>query len=164
MARCFDLESTSTMTRYLLAVVALAFASTAQAQRARDGWWTGFGMGVFEHMVENGPGNVLSVNCAEGASRGASIIFTIKDKNPTPDSRVRVFINNDMHEFFISRATMMAETESRAESANFRAFWLSMRSAKTIRVLFENGDTSTFSPKDSARIFRQKPCKTGFEM
>jgi hypothetical protein len=146
----------------LIAITTITLASTAQA--AQDGWWTGFGMGVFEHMVENGPGNSINVNCAEGAMRGASIIFTIRNKSPAADSKVRVFINNSMYEFYISKATLTAETESRVEAANFQAFWYAMRSAKTIRVLFENGDTSTFSTKGAAKIFRQKICKTGFEM
>jgi hypothetical protein len=147
--------------RLLSVVAAITFISVAEA--APEGTWRiGAGMGQIERFVENGPGNRLNVSCGEGASQGATIIVAIKDKLPSSPSTVRIFVNDKMFDFYAKGGGI--DTQSRVGAYTFWGFWSSLKKARSVRVLFENGDTATFPTKGAARAFRGKPCKTGFEM
>ncbi|MGL4634682.1 MAG: hypothetical protein ACRCWF_01770 [Beijerinckiaceae bacterium] len=120
-------------------------------------------MGVVEYWVENGLGNRLQIDCAEGAGRGASISFAVRGAAPAPKSLVRLFVGEADFNFVINESSI-ADTESRVNHGNFHSIWSAIRRSSSIRVLYQTGETISFSTKNASRILGKNPCKTGFSM
>jgi len=153
------------MTKSVVALLILT-ASALPAHAQKSGKWTvGFGQGLIEHAVTNGPGNRFMVVCDEGYSENAertSLSFTIRDREPPPKSTVRVFVGDEEFTFY---ADQYSETliNNRAAHSNFVALWEDMaRGSGSIRVLFEDGRTSTFSLDGARKALGKKPCADSF--
>jgi hypothetical protein len=149
------------MKKTLLLAAALSLAAMpALAQ----GWRSGFGQGINEISVGNGPGNEFRINCDVGITDDASrtsVSFTIRDRYPRKGSKVAVYIDDTELEFYMDD-DYRSLISYRAAQGNFDMLWEKARTGRSMRVVFEDGRTSTFSLKGAAKALGRKPCDTGF--
>ncbi|NBJ13698.1 hypothetical protein [Microvirga arsenatis] len=145
--------------------IALLLPSLAMAQGVRAGKWTsGVGQGIVEHIVRNGPGNDFNISCDVGYSEDAEltgISISIRDNGPPPKSTVRIFIDDEEFQFGVDDHGGI-KTNYRVNADNFIALWETLRSGKSMRVLFEDGRTSSFSLDGAKKVLGSKPCGTNF--
>jgi hypothetical protein len=153
------------MKKIALALMILPFAiPSALAQTGGGKWRTGFGQGILEISVSNGPGNEFRIDCDLGATEDASrtgMSFMIRGRYPPPNSEVRVFIDDTEIQFFMDQE-YSSKIDNRSAYMNFVALWEEARTGRSMRVLFSDGRTSTFTLNGARAALGAKPCDTGF--
>jgi hypothetical protein len=125
----------------------------ALAQQFGD-WRTGFGMGVFEFSVQNGPGNEFTISCngrAHADGPEGEISISIRDKSPSNPNGIKVVL--DAEEF-----TGALTTNCQSCASNFRALVQKLPRAKSMLVQFSDGRSSSFSLKGVAQALRAGEC------
>lgn len=99
-------------------------------------WTTGWGMGVSEHMVDDGNGNELNISCPDyeedGAVRAYATIagkqYSSEEGAMSGDRSFDVIVDGEHYSnpFF---------TDCRACGANFPAFWQALRQANRLQLV-----------------------------
>lgn len=137
-----------------LATAAFIFgSSTANAQQFGD-WRVGWGMGVFEFSVRNGPANEFMISCndknhANGADGDISV--SIRDKGPPTASGMKVVLDAEEFEGPFT-------TQCQSCWSQFRALVKKLPRAKSMLVQFSDGRSSSFSLKGVANALRAGEC------
>ncbi|MBD2745826.1 hypothetical protein IC232_03855 [Microvirga sp. BT688] len=137
----------------------------ASAQGFRSGKWTvGFGQGMVEHTVRNGPGNEFMILCDTGATEDAErtgLSITIRDRGaPSSNGEIRIFVDDEELTFFEDKDGILIN--NRAAQSNFDVLWEALRKGRSMRVLLADGRTSTFSLEGVRKALGPKACETGF--
>jgi len=152
----------------LLGLAASALASAdVQAQGARSGDWTsGMGQGLIEHIVRNGDGNRFMIVCDEGVTDDAertNLDIEIRGDGPPKKSDVKVFVDRREFGFFADEDGAIL-IDNHAGHANFHTMWETMvkRGSRTLRVVFADGRSSTFSLNGARKVLGTKVCDSGF--
>jgi hypothetical protein len=140
--------------RIVAVCVALVLGSVPTLAQQFGDWRTGFGMGVFEFSVQNGPGNEFTISCngrahADGAEGEISI--SIRDKGPSNPNGIKVVL--DAEEF-----DGPFTTQCQSCSSHFRALVQKLPRAKSMLVQFSDGRSSSFSLKGVAQALRAGEC------
>jgi hypothetical protein len=135
------------------------------AQGFRSGKWTvGFGQGMVEHTVKNGPGNEFMIVCDTGATEGAErtgLSVSIQDRGVPPNNgEIRIFVDDEELTFFEDDDGILIN--NRAAQSNFEVLWETLRKGRSMRVLFADGRTSSFSLDGARKALGPKACETGF--
>jgi hypothetical protein len=158
----FDLEVNM---KNSLAIAALLLLAATPAVAAD--WKSGYGQGIEEYFVDNGPGNRFMLNCDVGVSgpgetKKTNALIMIVGDGPPPESTVTVILDGDEFHLYADRRGTIT-TDCNACSANFAAVWQGIRRSRTMLVQFANGVSSKFSTAGAAKALPKRHCTTGFE-
>lgn len=115
-------------------------------------WTSGWGMGVSEHMVDDGNGNELNISCPnyeeDGAVRAYATIagkqYSSQDGAISEDRGFDVIVDGEHYSnpFF---------TDCRVCGANFPAFWQALRQANRLQLV-GGGQTINLPTKNIAAV------------
>lgn len=143
----------------MVLVVGSTVGAEAQARR----WTSGFGQGIIEYTTRNGPGNTFRIACDAGYSDNGeltNLTIEIGGKPPKGGSTVRIFIDDEDIQIGTERSGEM-KFNSRVGVSNFHALWEALKTGKQLRVLFADGQSTTFPMAGAAKEITGEPCKTG---
>lgn len=145
---------------YLLLAPLFAVASVPALAQQYGDWRTGFGMGVFEFSVQNGPGNEFTISCngrAHADGPEGEISISIRDKGPSNPNGIKVVL--DAEEF-----TGALTTNCQSCASNFRALVQKLPRAKSMLVQFSDGRSSSFSLRGVGQALRAGECPAAGKM
>lgn len=124
------------------AATGLTVSSVAAYEDAQ--WHSSWGMGVKEAGVTSGAGNRVLVACNENSSIAQSgISFTLANKVPTGDSLILTFDGRPPEMIFISDGHVTSDCHVCAK--NFNYVLGLMKSHKFVHVMFESGNSASFT-------------------
>ncbi|OHZ01904.1 hypothetical protein R5R73_15515 [Salinicola sp. LHM] len=111
-------------------------------------WTSGWGMGVSEHLVDDGNGNELNVSCPDYAEDGyVSAYATIHGKSySSEDEGFDVIVDGETY-------TNPFYTDCHVCGANFPAFWEVLRKANRLQISAE-GSKVTLPTKNIAAVLK----------
>lgn len=143
------------MRKKTISLVALVLIVT-NTTNAEEVWKSGWGQGVSEYSVSNGPGNEFYIACSEDSTNIMPMI--IGDSAP-PKSNISIIIDADEYEFGTDEKGHIP-TDCHFCSDNFEALWNAIRKGQHMLVKFEDGRSSKFSLKGAGKAMPKEPCKT----
>lgn len=112
-------------------------------------WSSGWGMGVSEHIVDDGNGNELNISCPDNEEDGhvrAYATISGKQYSSEEGSGFDVIVDGETYSnpFF---------TDCRVCGANFPGFWESLRNANNLK-LAAGGQTVNLSTKNISSVLQ----------
>ena len=139
---------------YLFAAVCLMgmfSASGADAFGRDDRWVSGWGQGLSEAAVTRGPGNRIYVSCDDDPNLSASTIsFSLAGKQSTGSSITLTFDRADPQRFSLWPGGEVP-SNCRACASNFDGILAGFRRHRSVHVMFENGDSTRFTLRQSSK-------------
>ena len=136
-------------------LVCLCLTTAAVAFGSDDQWTAGWGQGISEAIVTNGPGNQIYVTCGEnyGRSGHTAVSFSLAGREPTGSTTTLTFDGLDPQDFSLwdGRVT----SDCRACESNYSAIIALLKQRQNVHVRFENGDAAKFTLKGAAKAIGQ---------
>ncbi len=133
--------------------------ATAIVPNAR--WTSGFGQGIHEARILNGPGNVVTVNCDFASGFGSSLVIEVQGVRPPAGSEVEMWFDGKPAETVLIDGDGEITADSHAGAANLRLVLQRMKRHRIVTIRLAGGQASSFSLRGSSRAIGDCPIVAG---
>lgn len=130
--------------KYFVLVIALCTSTSAMAFGSDSKWTSGWGMGVSEAIITQGPGNQIYVTCDDGAGRNATGISFMLGGDSSKGSSIQLtFDKGDPEDYSLWSGEVPSQCHACAST--YDAIIQKFKAHSSVHVKFTNGLAAKFT-------------------